>query len=199
MSASMTKMIHPLWLRCCHWVNFFATTGMLLSGWKIYNAAPIFQFNFPEWATLGGWLGGALQWHFAMMWVLLLNGTIYLLLNILNGRLRKKFFPLSWVSFREEFIKAFRGKLKHNDLSQYSMLQKVAYLLVLMDSLILVLSGIILWKSVQFPLLRIFIGGYDSARYVHFFCMSGLVFFILIHLLMVLLVPHTLMIMLRGR
>lgn len=199
MSTSITKTIHPLWLRYCHWVNAIATTGMLFSGWKIYNAAPIFPFEFPQWSTLGGWLGGALEWHFAIMWVLLINGIIYLTLNFLNGRFRKKFYPLSWMGFWKEFIEAFSGNLKHNDLNNYNMLQKVAYLLVLFDSIILVLSGVVLWKSVQFPLLRTILGGYDFARYVHFFSMFGLAFFILVHVFMVFMVPRTLMAMLRGR
>ena len=77
-------------------------------------------------------------------------------------------------------------------------MQKLAYLLVIADSLALVLSGLVLWKSVQFPLLRELVGGYEGARRVHFFAMAVLAAFVLIHLLMVALVPRTLRTMVRG-
>lgn len=199
MCTSNSSSIHPLWLRCCHWVNAVAIAGMLFSGWRIYNAAPLFPFEFPAQITLGGWLGGALQWHFAMMWVLVLNGAIYLSLGMTSGRFRKKFFPLSWRQLKDDLLQALRGKLQHADLRQYNMVQKVAYLFILLDGIVLVLSGLVLWKSVQFLFLRTLLGGYDSARYVHFFAMSALALFIVIHLLMVLLVPRTLLAMVRGR
>lgn len=199
MCTSDLSSVHPLWLRCCHWVNAVAIAGMLFSGWRIYNAAPLFPFEFPAQLTLGGWLGGALQWHFAMMWVLALNGAIYLSLGIASGRFRQKFFPLSWQPLKNDFLQALRGKLQHADLCQYNMVQKGAYLFILLDGVVLVLSGLVLWKSVQFPFLRTLLGGYDSARYVHFFAMSTLALFIVIHLLMVLLVPRTLLAMVRGR
>ncbi len=94
------KQIHPLWLRCCHWINAVTVAGMICSGWRIYNASPLFSFNYPAALTLGGWLGGALLWHFALMWILLINATIYLTLGICSGRFRSKFFPLSWTSLK---------------------------------------------------------------------------------------------------
>ncbi|MDG5474736.1 cytochrome b/b6 domain-containing protein [Citrobacter freundii] len=199
MRPSTSETVHPLWLRCCHWVNVVAIAGMLFSGWRIYNAAPLFSFEFPAQITLGGWLGGALQWHFAMMWVLAFNGAIYLSLGIASGRFRQKFFPLSYRQLKDDLLQALRGKLQHADLRHYNMVQKIAYLFILLDGIVLVLSGLVLWKSVQFPFLRTLFGGYDSARYVHFFAMSALALFIVIHLLMVLLVPRTLLAMLRGR
>lgn len=199
MRPSTSETVHPLWLRCCHWVNVVAIAGMLFSGWRIYNAAPLFSFEFPAQITLGGWLGGALQWHFAMMWVLALNGAIYLSLGIASGRFRQKFFPLSYRQLKDDLLQALRGKLQHAGLRHYNMVQKIAYLFILLDGIVLVLSGLVLWKSVQFPFLRTLFGGYDSARYVHFFAMSALALFIVIHLLMVLLVPRTLLAMLRGR
>lgn len=77
MQLSHSQPVHPLWLRCCHWVNAVAIAGMLFSGWRIYNASPLFHFKFPTSLTLGGWLGGALQWHFTLMWVLVINGAVY--------------------------------------------------------------------------------------------------------------------------
>ncbi|WP_052284304.1 cytochrome b/b6 domain-containing protein [Kluyvera genomosp. 1] len=199
MSASRPANIHPLWLRCCHWVNAIAIAGMLFSGWRIYNASPLFDFTFPASLTLGGWLGGALQWHFAMMWVLGINALVYLTLGTITGRFRRKFFPLSLRELIHDLYQALRGKLQHADLSHYNAVQKLAYLGVILLGIGLVLSGLVLWKSVQFPLLRELLGGYDAARYIHFFCMSAMGLFVVIHLLMVLLVPRTLLAMLRGR
>ncbi len=191
--------VHPLWLRCCHWINAIAVTVMLLSGWRIYNASPLLPFSFPAYLTLGNWLGGALQWHFAMMWVLVINGAIYFSIGIASGYFRRKYFPLSLYQLKEDVKQALRGKLQHADPRQYNMVQKIAYSLLLFDGIGLVLSGLVLWKSVQFPLLSMLLGGYEAARYIHFICMSAMVLFIVIHLQMVLLVPRTLLTMLRGR
>ncbi|SUW62355.1 Uncharacterized secreted protein [Buttiauxella agrestis] len=192
-------IVHPLWLRLCHWLNALAMLIMVSSGWRIYNASPLFNFSFPNELTLGGWLGGALQWHFAGMWLFGINGVIYLLINIFSGRLKRKFWPLSPRELISDFISALRGKLAHNDLNHYNTVQKLAYLFVMIDGIILVCSGFVVWKSVQFPLLRELLGGYESARLIHFFAMSGMVGFIVIHLIMVALVPKTLLAMLRGR
>ncbi|GDX05330.1 cytochrome b561 [Buttiauxella sp. A111] len=172
---------------------------MVTSGWRIYNASPLFNFSFPNELTLGGWLGGALQWHFAGMWLFGINGVLYLLINIFSGRLKRKFWPLSPRELINDFIAALRGKLAHNDLSHYNTVQKLAYLFVMIDGIILVCSGLVVWKSVQFPLLRELFGGYDMARFIHFYAMSGMVGFVVVHLIMVALVPRTLLAMLRGR
>lgn len=199
MNAPHSETVHPLWLRCCHWVNAIALAGMLFSGWRIYNASPLFDFSFPASLTLGGWLGGALQWHFAMMWVWGINGAVYLLLGVVSGRFRYKFLPLSLRALFNDVVQALRGRLTHNNLSQYNMVQKIAYLGVILLGVGQLLSGLVLWKSVQFPLLRTLLGGYEAARYIHFFCMSAIVLFIVVHLVMVLLVPRTLLAMFRGR
>lgn len=192
-------LVHPLWLRICHWLNALAMLIMVTSGWRIYNASPLFNFTFPAELTLGGWLGGALQWHFAGMWLFGINGVIYLLINIFSGRLKHKFCPLSPRALANDFIAALRGKLAHEDLSHYNTVQKLAYLFVMIDGIILVCSGLVVWKSVQFPLLRELLGGYDNARFIHFYAMSAMVGFVVIHLIMVALVPRTLLAMLRGR
>lgn len=192
-------LVHPLWLRICHWLNALAMLIMVTSGWRIYNASPLFNFTFPAELTLGGWLGGALQWHFAGMWLFGINGVIYLLINIFSGRLKHKFWPLSLRALANDFIAALRGKLAHGDLSHYNTVQKLAYLFVMIDGIILVCSGLVVWKSVQFPLLRELLGGYDNARFIHFYAMSAMVGFVVIHLIMVALVPRTLLAMLRGR
>jgi thiosulfate reductase cytochrome b subunit len=193
------ETIHPIWLRLTHWVNAIAVLILITSGWRIYNAAPFFDFKFPAWMTLGGWLGGALQWHFFAMWILAINGLIYLALNLASKRAFTKFFPLSPLAIVRDFISALKGRLSHTDLRQYNAVQKAAYLFIILDIVVIVLSGLVLWKSVQFPILRELMGGYESARRVHFFSMSALGAFIVVHLAMVLLVPRTLLAMIRGR
>lgn len=192
-------IINPLWMRVTHWVNAVAVIIMILSGWRIYNASPIFPFKFPPSLTMGGWLGGAIQWHFAAMWLLVLNGLIYLVLCVSTGRFRKKLLPVSAAAFVAEARAALSGKLSHNDISKYNAVQKLAYLAIIVDLIVLVLSGLAVWKSVQFPLLRILIGGYDNARIVHFAAMSFAVAFLVVHVVMVALVPRTFVSMVRGR
>lgn len=193
------QVVHALWLRLTHWINALAILIMVTSGWQIYNASPLFNFEFSKNITLGGWLGGGIQWHFAGMWLFGLNGLFYLLMNILTGRLRTKFFPVTPRAILADLLAALKGKLAHDDLRHYNMVQRVAYLFVMADGILLVLSGLVVWKSVQFPLLRTLMGGFDAARYVHFFAMSAMVGFVVVHLIMVMLVPKTLLAMLRGR
>jgi len=192
--------IHPAWVRITHWLNALAAIAMMLSGWQIYDASPIFRsFMFPPEIALGGWLAGALQWHFAAMWLLLFNGIVYLVLNVASGRFFRTFVPLSPRAVIRDLASALTGKLSHADLRHYNAVQKLAYLVVIIDLIVLVLSGLAIWKSVQFPLLRELMGGYDTARVVHFFAMSVLFAFLVVHLVMVALVPRSLIAMLRGR
>jgi thiosulfate reductase cytochrome b subunit len=197
--SGVTTTIHPVWLRVSHWINALAVVLMVMSGWRIYDASPIFSFSIPTAMTLGGWLGGALQWHFAAMWLLFINGIFYLLMNIVTGRIGRKYFPLRprdiWIDLR----KAMSGKLGHGDLSRYNAVQKFAYLVVVLDLIVLVLSGLVVWKSVQFPLLRDLMGSYDNARIVHFVAMSIVVAFFVVHIAMVALVPKSFLTMVRGR
>lgn len=192
-------LIHPLWVRITHWINAVAVVILAASGWRIYDASPFFGFAIPGAITLGGWLGGAIQWHFAAMWGLVGNGLVYLACNVASGRLWQKFFPLSPSALLADGLAALKGQLSHADLGRYNAVQRAAYLFVMVDSVLLVLSGLVLWKSVQFPLLRELLGGYEAARRVHFLAMAGLVGFAGIHLLMVALVPRTLLAMIRGR
>lgn len=192
-------VIHPIWLRITHWLNAVAVVIMVMSGWRIYNASPIFDFSIPADITLGGWLGGAILWHFAAMWLLVVNGLIYLCFNIFTRRLLHKFFPLTPRAVLTDLLAALKGHLTHADPRKYNAVQRIAYLFVILDIVLLVLSGLVLWKSVQFPLLRELLGGYETARRVHFFAMAGLVAFVVIHLAMVALVPRTLLAMIRGR
>ena len=194
-----TAAIHPRWLRITHWLNVFAIVILVTSGWRIYNAAPFFDFVFPRQMTLGGWLAGALQWHFAAMWLFAVNGLVYLLSNLFTGRYARKLrFPSMRAVFAD-FAAALRGRLSHPDVRQYNAVQRIAYLFVTADLVLLALSGLVLWKSVQFPLLRELMGGYESARRVHFFAMAVLIGFVAVHVTMAALVPRTLLAIVRGR
>lgn len=197
--SSRTEVVHPAWLRVTHWLNALAVVVLMMSGWRIYNATAFLGFAFPKDITLGGWLGGALQWHFAAMWLLAGNGLLYLAFNLATGRLGQRFFPLSPRALLADLLAALKGRLAHADPQHYNAVQRLAYLFVMFDSVLLVLSGLVLWKSVQFPLLRELMAGYEGARRVHFFAMAALAVFVAVHLAMVALVPRTLLHMIRGR
>ena len=193
------RTVFPLWLRITHWLNAIGVILMVMSGWRIYNASPLFAFRIPDDITIGGWLGGALQWHFAAMWIVFLNGLAYLIANLVTRRIFTQFFPVSPRAIWSDLVAALRGKLSHDDLSHYNAVQRFAYLFVIVDIALLILSGLVLWKNVQFPLLRELMGGYEIARRVHFFAMAGIVGFFAVHIVMVALVPRTLLAMIRGR
>jgi thiosulfate reductase cytochrome b subunit len=193
------QVVHPLWVRLTHWINAIAVAVMIGSGWEIYNASPLFPFAFPPSITLGGWLAGALLWHFAAMWVFAINGFVYFLFGLASGRFRRMLIPVRLSDVLADLRAAFRGKLSHADLSAYNAVQKVFYLGILIAGLVLVLSGLAIWKPVQLQELTAFFGGYDAARFVHFFAMAAVVSFLLIHIVMALLVPRSLRAMFTGR
>ena len=148
-AAAATGMIHPLWVRVTHWINAMAVLVMIGSGWEIYNASPLFPFGFPRAITLGGWLAGALLWHFAAMWVLAVNGLIYVALGIATGRFRKKLLPIRPGDVIADASAALKGKLSHDDLSVYNAVQKLLYLGVIIAGVVIALSGLAIWKPVQ--------------------------------------------------
>jgi thiosulfate reductase cytochrome b subunit len=192
--------VHPLVVRITHWINAFAVLLLVLSGWRIYNAAPLFEsFRFPGELTLGGWLAGALQWHFAAMWLLALNGLAYLIYGIAAGHFRRKLLPLSPAAVLHDVGQALRGRLEHEDLSIYNAAQRAAYLALIVALVLLVLSGLAIWKPVQLQELTALMGGYEGARLVHFLCMAAVVLIVIVHVVMVALVPRTLPSMITGR
>lgn len=191
--------IHPLLVRITHWVNALAILIMVLSGWRIYNASPLFGFKFPNDWTLGGWLAGALQWHFAAMWLLVISGLVYVGYGILSGHFKRKLLPVTAGALLHDVGQALRGKLVHDDLRVYNAAQRAAYLGAIVLGVILVLSGLVIWKPVQFQTLGALMGDYEGARLVHFFAMVALLLFVLVHVVMVALVPRTLPTMFTGR
>jgi thiosulfate reductase cytochrome b subunit len=194
---SRKVLVHPLLVRITHWVNVIAMLIMIFSGWRIYNASPIFAFKFPADLTLGGWLGGALQWHFAAMWALALNGIAYLAYGIFAGHFRSNLLPLTPRAVFNEFKNALHGKISHQ-LGVYNAVQRAAYVGVIGLIVLLVLSGLVIWKPVQFQELGAIMGGFEGARILHFFAMALVVLFILVHVAMGALVPRTFLPMLTG-
>ena len=191
--------VHPLVVRVTHWINVVAVLLMLFSGWRIYNASPLFDFNIPDGLTLGGWLAGALQWHFAAMWLFALNGLAYVLYGILSGHFRRKLLPISPRSVLHDLGQALRGRLAHADLSVYNAAQRAAYLALIVALILLVASGLAIWKPVQLYWLAVLMGDYEGARYVHFFAMASVVAIVIVHVVMVFVVPRTFPSMITGR
>ncbi len=191
--------LHPLPLRIMHWINAAAIFIMIGSGWKIYNDDVIFGFlHFPDWIVIGKWAQYGLQWHFFGMWIFVLNGLAYLTYGISSGRFRRKLFP---VSVRELFVtigEALRFRLRHDDLTHYNAVQKVLYLGVMLVGVLIVISGLALWKPIQFSELAGLFGSFQTIRLVHFLCMSAIVAFIVVHVSLALLVPQSLVAMVTG-
>ena len=180
--------IPPGWVRIGHWINATAMIMMIGSGWQIYNASPLFAFTF---LTLGELLGGAILWHFAAMWLMVINGIVYVTLGIVTGRFRRKLLPIYPSDLLHDVGATLTGKLSHDDISVYNSVQKLLYLCALLAGVVIVLSGISIWKPVQFQELTALFDGYDFARYVHFAAMACIVGFLVIHVALAILVPKT--------
>jgi thiosulfate reductase cytochrome b subunit len=192
--------IHPGWVRLCHWINAIAILMMIGSGWQIYDASPLFDFiSFPRSIALGNWLGGALLWHFAAMWLLVINGLVYVTLGLATGRFRRKLLPIYPSHVIADIKAALTFKLAHDDLSHYNAVQKVLYAGIILTGVVIVLSGLSIWKPVQFQELTALFGGYDFARYVHFVAMAAIVAFLVVHVALALIVPKSLRAMVTGR
>jgi thiosulfate reductase cytochrome b subunit len=192
-------VIHPVWVRITHWINAAAVFVMIGSGWEIYNASPLFPFAFPGGLTIGGWLAGGLLWHFAAMWLLIVNGLIYVALGLVTGRFRRKFLPIRPDEVLVDARAALTGRLSHDDPSVYNAVQKLLYVAVILAGVVIVTSGLAIWKPVQLWWLAALFGGYEAARLVHFFAMSTLVAFSVLHIVMAFLVPQSLRTMITGR
>jgi thiosulfate reductase cytochrome b subunit len=191
--------IHPLYVRVTHWINALAMLIMIGSGWQIYNASPLFAFTFPSGLTLGGWLAGGLLWHFAAMWLLVANGVVYLAVGLVTGRLRERLLPVWPGQVIHDLRAALTGRLGHADLAVYNAVQKALYLGVLLAGVVIVASGLAIWKPVQLWWLAAPLGGYEGARLVHFLAMAVIVAFLVVHIVMAILVPRSLRAMILGR
>jgi len=149
--------VHPLVVRITHWINALAILVMVASGWRIYNASPLFEsFTFPDALTLGGWLAGALQWHFAAMWLLALNGLVYVVYGIVSGHFRRRLLPISPGAILRDVSRALRGRLAHEDLSVYNAAQRAAYFVLILALVVMILSGLAIWKPARPSALSVF-------------------------------------------
>jgi thiosulfate reductase cytochrome b subunit len=204
--------VHPPIVRIAHWLNVVAIFIMVGSGWHIYNNVPVIPWlTFPNWLTFGGnpsltyrlhgdtGFGNALLWHFAAMWLLVANGLIYVGYGLFSGRFRRKLLPIRVREIVAEVVNALTFKLAHDDISIYNAVQKLLYIGVLFVLALVVVSGLAIWKPVQFQELTALFGGFQGARLVHFICMAAIVLFVLVHVTLALLVPSTLLAMITGR
>ncbi len=194
-----TRPLHPLPLRTMHWINAVAMLVMIASGWQIYNDEVLFGWlHFPEWMTIGGGAEGALQWHFLAMWVLVINGLAYVAYGFRSGRFRRMLLPVRIAEVVAEVRKALRLDLRHDDLTHYNAVQRILYIGILVVIALQVLTGLIIWKPVQFSELSFLFYNFQGARLFHFIGMAAIVGFLLVHVALALIVPQTIVAMLRG-
>ena len=204
--------IHPRIVRIAHWINAFAMFIMIGSGWRIYNDSPLIEgFRFSTTFSLGGdpdvsyakWqnaASGALEWHFAAMWLLVLNGLVYLVYGFRSGRFRRMLVPITVVGVTKTIADTLHFRLDHEP-GIYNHVQRLLYVGVLSLGVLVVLSGLAIWKPVQFQTLLalLFFGNFQAARWVHFLCMTGIVLFVIVHVSLALIVPSTIRSMLTGK
>jgi thiosulfate reductase cytochrome b subunit len=198
-SAPHAQQLHPLPIRVMHWINAVTMIVMIGSGWKIYNDEVIFGWlHFPDAVTIGRWAQHGLQWHFFGMWVLAINGLSYFTYCIATGRFKRMLFPIRWSELVATIKDALRLHLSHDDPTRYNTVQKLLYVGVLAAGVMIVISGLAIWKPIQFSELLALFGNFQNARLVHFLCMTAIVAFIVVHVTLALLVPHTLVAMVTG-
>ena len=198
-TADKQQLLHPLPLRVMHWINAVAIFIMIGSGWRIYNDDDLFRWlHFPDFLVIGKWAQYGLQWHFFGMWIFVINGLAYLSYGIINGRFRRKLFPISPREVLTTVADALQFRLSHEDLTTYNGVQKVLYLGVILVGILIVTSGLCLWKPVQFSELAGLFGNFQTIRLIHFLCMSAILAFIAVHVTLALLVPQSLLAMLAG-
>ena len=194
-----TRKLHPKSVRAMHWINAVAMIVMIGSGWGIYNDSVIVSgLHFPGAITLGNWAPQHLQWHFAAMWVLMLNGLAYLIYGFATGRFRERLLPIRAADIKQTIRETLRLKLAHEDLTVYNAVQKILYLVVILAGLVQVVTGLAIWKPVQLAFVIDLFGGFQGARIAHFAGMAVIVGFLVVHVLLALLVPRTLWAMLSG-
>ena len=195
----LQQRLHPGALRIMHWINAVAMIVMIGSGWGIYDDSVIFHgVYFPHWARVGGWAAESLLWHFAFMWVLAINGLFYLWYGFATGRFRRKLLPISPREVVQTIRETLRLHLAHEDLTTYNAVQKILYIVVIVAGVMQVVTGLAVWKPVQFQWLVGLFGGFQGARLAHFLGMGVIVGFLVVHVALAVLVPRTLVSMVTG-
>jgi thiosulfate reductase cytochrome b subunit len=193
------RRLHPLPIRIMHWTNAVVMFIMIGSGWKIYNDEVIFgRLHFPDAITFGPYAQHGLQLHFFGMWLLVLNGLAYVIYGFATGRFRRMLLPIRLRDLVANIRDALRLHLAHDDPTQYNTIQRILYIGVLLAGVLIVLSGLAIWKPVQFSELLSLFYDFQTARLVHFLCMAAIVLFVAVHVTLAFLVPHTLVSMITG-
>lgn len=210
MQSDKDAVLHPLIVRITHWTWALGVLVLIGSGLRIYESDPLFDFYFPVWLTLGGsyedanrlhndfGLAGALLLHFAAMWLLFASLLAFVVYGFASGHFRRKYLPITGREVFANVREFLHGRLGH-DIGVRNAVQKLLYAVALAALLMMVLSGLVLWKPVQFHELGLLMGQYEGARYVHFLGMVGIVLFLIVHIALTLLVPKVLLPMITGR
>ena len=182
-----------------HWINAVAMIVMITSGWGIYNDYVVINGSyFPDFMRLGSWAAQSLLWHFAGMWLLVLNGLCYLAYGIATGRFRERLLPIRIREVAKTVRDTLHLHVAHDDLTTYNAVQKLLYIVVILAGISQVVTGLAIWKPIQFSGLVELFGGFQGARLVHFLGMSTIVGFLVVHVALSVLVPTTLWAMLTG-
>jgi thiosulfate reductase cytochrome b subunit len=182
-----------------HWINAFAMIAMIMSGWGIYDDDVIIHgLHFSSALRLGSWAAPSLLWHFAAMWVLALNGLAYLIYGFATGRLRERMLPIRIDALVQTIRETLHFKIAHDDLTVYNAVQKLLYIVVILAGISQVVTGLLIWKPIQFSSAVALLGGFQAVRVEHFIGMSVIVGFLTVHVALSLLVPQTLWAMLSG-
>jgi thiosulfate reductase cytochrome b subunit len=193
------RRMHPLAVRVMHWTNAVAMFIMIGSGWKIYNDEVLFGWlHFPDAITIGGEAQGALQWHFLGMWIFTINLLCYVIYGLATGRFWRKLLPLWPSQVIADTRAALRFKLSHDDITKYNAIQRMLYIGIILLMIVQIISGLAIWKPVQFQELTALFYGFQGARLAHFIGMALIVLFLVVHVALALLVPKTLAAMLTG-
>jgi thiosulfate reductase cytochrome b subunit len=193
------RRMHPLAVRIMHWTNAFAMVIMIGSGWKIYNDEVLFGWlHFPEAITIGGEAQGALQWHFLGMWIFTLNLLCYVIYGLVTGRFWRKLLPIWPQQVIADARAALRFHLSHDDITKYNAIQRVLYVGIILVLIVQVISGLAIWKPVQFQELTALFYDFQGARLAHFIGMALIVLFLVVHVALALVVPKTLAAMVTG-
>ena len=187
---------------------------MITSGLQIYQAyarfgnrgeppfpSPFDGTRFPPWSRLGGWLAGALNWHFALMWPLVAVGLAYAGYLAASGEWRALLFRPRDLQGAVEMTRYYlRLRRDHPPQGKHNALQKLAYTSIVVFGALAVLTGVAIYKPLQFSWLTALVGGYQAARYWHFWTVWIFVAFTIVHVIIVFTVdPASLRAMLTGK
>jgi thiosulfate reductase cytochrome b subunit len=186
---------HSRAIRWFHWINFPVLTLMIWSGLLIYWAYDVYGVRigswtvfkfFPDWfySTLkvNGRLAEGMAWHFLLMWVFLINGVAYVLYTAVSGEWR--YLVPNRNSLREAIaVTLYDLHLSkvHPPRRKYNGAQQIAYTSIILMGAGSVITGLAIYKPVQFSWLTWMLGGYPAARFEHFWLAVGYVLFFFVH------------------